>query len=336
MKSHDSGGKFITQYELMRRMTVLKRQKEYEWLAEISNTSLKIIAQDVITAYKNFFDKRSAFPKFKGKKKQKMVFPVRYDRMYFKDGYVRIEKIGFIKYKTDFNLEQGFGAKFYNPKISFNRANNKFFLSFGVEVENQNLDLQEYNVGIDLGIKELAVISYGSNSEYFHNINKTAHMRKLLNELKLTQRALSRKYRSNPNRKTNNIVKLENKVRKLYYKITNIRDNYIHQITHYIVKLAPSRIVMEDLDVMDMMKNKYLAKFIFQQCFYKFQRYLQYKCEFYGVPFVKANRYFPSSKKCSCCGNIKTITLMDRIYNCDVCGLVIDRDLNAAINLENY
>ena len=100
--------------------------------------------------------------------------------------------------------------------------------------------------------------------------------------------------------------------------------------------MAPSKIVMEDLDVMDMMKNKYLAKFLFQQCFHKFQRYLQYKCEFYGVPFIKVNRYFPSSKRCSCCGNIKAITLMDRIYNCDVCGLVIDRDLNAAINLENY
>lgn len=228
IENYNAGGKFITQYELMRRMTALKKQEEYKWLAEISSKSLGVIAQDIITAYKNFFDKRVAFPKFKAKKKQKMVFPVRYDRMYFKDGYVRIEKIGFIKYKTDFSLEQGFGAKFYNPKISFNRANNKFFLSFGVEVENQNLDLQKYNIGVDLGIKELAVISYGSNNEYFHNINKTACMRKLLNNLKLTQRMLSRKYRSNPNRKTNNIVRLENKVRKLYYKITNIRDNYIH------------------------------------------------------------------------------------------------------------
>ena len=137
--------------------------------------------------------------------------------------------------------------------------------------------------------------------------------------------------------KTNNIMKEEDKLRKLYAHVSNIRMNYIHQTTHFLVSKLPRRVIMEDLDIVDMMKNKHLSKAIKEQCFHEFIRQMRYKCEWRGIEFVQANRFYPSSKTCSCCGNIKRdLKLKDRVYKCDVCGLVIDRDYNAAINLSRY
>lgn len=137
--------------------------------------------------------------------------------------------------------------------------------------------------------------------------------------------------------KTKNIVRVEEKARKIYRKIANIRRNYIHQTTHALVAILPKRVVMEDLKVMNMMKNKYLAKAVSEQWFSEFRRQMEYKCAWNGIEFIKADTFYPSSKTCSCCGNIKkNLTLKDRVYRCDVCGAVIDRDFNAALNLSRY
>lgn len=137
--------------------------------------------------------------------------------------------------------------------------------------------------------------------------------------------------------KTNNIIKLEHEIRLIYRKLNNIRNNHIHQTTNKIIKLKPHRVVMEDLNIQGMMKNKHLSKAIQEQCFYEFIRQMKYKCEWNNIKFIQVDRFYPSSKTCSCCGNVKKdLKLSDRVYKCDKCGLVIDRDYNASINLSNY
>ena len=137
--------------------------------------------------------------------------------------------------------------------------------------------------------------------------------------------------------KTNNIIKLEKQIRILYRKLTNIRSNHIYQSINTILKEKPYRVIMEDLNVKNMMKNKHLSQSISEQCFYKFTSTMKYKCEWNGIEFIQVDRFYPSSKTCSGCGNVKKdLKLSDRTYICSECGLVIDRDLNASINLMNY
>ena len=180
----------------------------------------------------------------------------------------------------------------------------------------------------------------------FKNINKSKEVKRLKKIIKRKQRKVSRKYEMNKikkggeNRcqfkKTNNIIKLEKEIRLLHRRLANIRSNHIHQATNKIVKTKPSRVVMETLNIKSMMKNRYLSKAIAEQCLYDFKVKIKYKCEFYGIEFVEADKWYPSSKTCSCCGAIKKdLKLKDRIYQCS-CGLKIDRDFNASINLSRY
>ena len=179
----------------------------------------------------------------------------------------------------------------------------------------------------------------------FHNINKSQRVRKLKSKLKHLQRNVSRKYDTN-NRlkvyedkwhKSNKIIKLEKQIAEIYRKLANIRNNYLHQTTHYLVSLNPKQITIEDLDVSRMMKNRHLSRAIAEQCLYEFRRQIEYKSEERGIKVVVVPRFYPSSKTCSCCGNYKKdLKLSYRIYRCEHCGSVIDRDFNAALNLERY
>lgn len=190
-----------------------------------------------------------------------------------------------------------------------------------------------------------------SYSKKYKNINKRYKIKLLEKRLKRAQRKLSRKILNNiesydENRRPKyirslkdckNIQKQIHIVQNLYKKLTNIRNNYIHQVTTEIVKTKPSKIVLEDLNVSGMMKNKNLAKSIADSKWYEFRRQILYKAELYNIEVVLANRFYPSSKTCSCCGNYKKdLKLKDRTYICYECGLIIDRDINAAINLANY
>lgn len=199
------------------------------------------------------------------------------------------------------------------------------------------------SIGIDLGIKELVVTS---DNEIFRNVNKTVVVKKLQKRLKRKQRQISRKYLMNKEgdkfKKTKNIVKLENKIKLLNRRLSNIRNNHIHQVTTQIVKTKPMRVVMEDLNVKGMMKNKHLSKSIGEQGFSKFISYMRYKCANQGTEFVLADRFYPSSKLCSSCGTKNSmLKLKDRIYKCvdPKCKLhtePIDRDYNASLNLSKY
>ena len=193
-------------------------------------------------------------------------------------------------------------------------------------------------VGIDLGIKDLAVCS---DKNTYKNINKTDRIKRLEKQKRRKQREISRKYLMNKDGekyvKTKNIVKAELALLKLNHKLTNIRKNYIHQVTNEIINRKPKFIVLEDLNVQGMMKNKHLAKAIQQQSLAEFAKILEYKAKQNNIEVIYADRFYPSSKTCSCCGAIKhDLKLKDRIFKCDSCGLVIDRDYNASLNLYLY
>lgn len=338
-KLYDLGERHLSAFDMINLLKPLKNDGEHEWLYEVSNRSLQIACQDLDKAYKSFFKKQSGFPKFKSRKRSKPNYPICTTGFYFNEGKVQIQKLGKVKYKTDFDLPQGRDAKFSNPRISF--INGKWILTFGMECENQTPELTEKRVGIDLGIKDLAVVAIDNESAVFHNINKSQSVRKLKRKIIYLQRSISRKYEQNRvgNKyfKTNNILRQEIKLRRLYARLSNIRSNYIHQCTHHIVSKLPCRVVMEDLNVSGMMKNKHLSKAIQEQCFFEFIRQMKYKCEWNGIEFIQVSRFYPSSKTCSNCGCIKhDLKLSDRTYFCPECGFVIDRDLNAAINLMKY
>lgn len=335
---YSSGDKRLSGFDMINLLKPLKTESEHTWLAEVSNSALCHVCCDLDKAYKSFFKKTSGFPKFKSRKRSKPNFPIR-ETLYFKDGFAVIEKLGKVKCKSDFDLPQGRGNKFTNPRIA--NANGKWILSFGTECENQAQELTDVSMGTDLGVKDFVTADFGGEKLVFHNINKSERVRKLKRKLRHLQRTISRKYESNRvgNRyvKTNNIVKCEENLRRTHARIANIRTNYIHQTTHKLVSLRPKRIVAEDLNVQGMLKNKHLSKAIQEQCFYEFIRQIKYKSEWSGIEFVQADRFFPSSKTCSQCGNIKhDLRLRDRTYVCEECGLVIDRDYNAAVNLSRY
>lgn len=342
IERYKNGEKHLSGFDMIRLLTPLKQSEEYVWLREVSNTSLQRTCSSLAEDYNSFFKKRTGFPKFKSRKRSKPSYPVRCDTgaFYFNEGSVQIQKLGRVKYKSDISFPQGRDAKFCNVRISY--VLGKYMLSFSMECENQAPRLNEYSMGIDLGIKDLAVVACNDQQLVFHNINKSKKVRALKRKLKHTQRIISRKYEASRKRtgryeKTQNILREEEKLKRIHARLANIRHNYLHQITAKLISMLPGTVVMEDLNVTGMMKNKHLSKAVQEQCFYEFIRQMQYKCEWNGIEFIRADRFYPSSKTCSCCGAIKhDLKLKDRTYVCQGCGATIDRDYNAAINLMRY
>lgn len=222
-----------------------------------------------------------------------------------------------------------------NPRFTYDGL--YWYVSVAIEVDENTVFSLNEGIGIDLGIKDLAICSDGNT---YKNINKTQKVKKLEKRKRRLQRSISRRYKENKKGvsyyKTSNVIKREKELLKLIKRLTNIHQNYLHQITSEIVKRKPSFICIEDLNVSGMMKNKHLSKAIQQQGFYEFRRQIEYKSEWNNIPVIIADRFFPSSKLCSCCGHIKKdLNLSDRIYKCE-CGNVIDRDFQASLNLKIY
>ena len=336
-ENYKNGGKFISDNDLRKEITQLKKS-ELQWLKEVSNNVAKQSVKDACDSYKRFFKGLADKPRFKSRRKSKPSFYNDNCKLKVKDKSVLIEKVGWVNIKP---YSIPLDVKYSNPHISFDGK--YWYISVGVERELPKVKLTDESIGIDVGVKYLAICSNGMT---FKNINKTKEVKRLKKVLKRKQRKVSRKYEINKikkggeNRcqfkKTNNIIKLEKEIRLLHRRLTNIRSNHIHQATNKIVKIKPSRVVMETLNIKGMMKNRHLSKAIAEQCLYEFKRQIQYKCKKYGIEFVEADKWFPSSKTCSCCGDIKKdLKLKDRVYQCS-CGLKIDRDLNASINLSRY
>ena len=314
----------------------IRKNDDFKWLYNVSGQITAQAFADLEDAYKNFFDGLAQRPKFKNKKKSKKSFYVRYDAIKFSNNRVNIEKIGKVKYSSNYKIPKL--DKYTNPRCHFDGK--YWYLTFGFEHGESQASLNEdLSIGIDLGISHLAIVNHLDKP--IKNINKSKEVRRLKKKLKRLQRQVSRKYEMNKKGskfvKTNNIIKLEKQIKLVHRRLNNIRNNHIHQATNKIIKLNPYRVVMEDLNVSGMMKNKHLAEKIAEQKFYEFKRQMKYKCQFNKIEFFEADRWYPSSKACSCCKNIKKdLKLSDRTYNCNVCGLVIDRDKNASINLGNY
>ena len=345
-ENYESGGGFLSDYDLRKEFTKLKSTEEYKWLNDYSNNITKQAIKDACLAYKRFFKGQSAFPKFKSKRKSKPSFYMDTDKIRFTNKTVKLEKITLSRKKNKQKLNWirlaeknkiPTDSKYINPRITFDGID--WWISVGVEYDdNAEIPVND-GVGIDLGIKDLAICSNIDKS--YKNINKTQKVRKLKKKKRRLQREISRKYENNKKGdsycKTSNIIKAEKKLLKLNHRLTNIRHNYLHQVTTEIVKRKPKFIVLEDLNVKGMMKNKHLSKAVAEQCFYEFYRQIEYKSSWNNIKFIIADRFYASSKICSCCGAVnKELKLSDRIYKCDNCNAVIDRDKNASINLYKY
>ena len=345
-ENYESGGKFISDSELRKQFTQLKKQDNFLWLNKISNDVTKQAIKDACDAYKKFFKGLTKYPKFKSKKHTVHSFYQDVFKIKFTSTHVKIEgiagsrksnrqKLNWIKLAEKDRIP--IDCKYYNPRIKFDGVN--WWLTIGVDFkENKTSMNSKDGICIDLGIKDLAICS---DDNVYKNINKTKKVKQLEKKKRRLQRSISRKYENNKKGesycKTNNIIKSEKKLLKLNHKLTNIRTNYLHQTTSKIVKREPSFIVIEDLNVKGMMKNRHLSKAVQEQKFYEFRRQITYKSEWNNIQLIVADRWFPSSKLCSCCGCIKKdLKLSDRIYVCKECGNIIDRDYQAALNLKQY
>ncbi|MGV8153357.1 MAG: RNA-guided endonuclease InsQ/TnpB family protein [Alkaliphilus sp.] len=321
----------------------IKVLKEYEWINLCGSKARKKAICNAETSYKRFFKGKSKFPKFK--KKNKSDVKLYFSKNNKTDWKVERHRLNIPTLKWIRLKEKGYiptHSKIVSGTVS--KKGGRYYVSVIVEEEVTTTkdDNTVQGIGIDLGLKDFAVTSNGVVKK---NINKTQKVKKLEKKLRREQRELSRKYESLKTRTKNikkgkatrqNIEKQIVEVQKVHQKLTNIRTDYINKTINEIVKQKPSYITIEDLNVSGMMKNRHLSKAIAKQRFYEFRIKLEQKCKFNGIELRVVDRFYPSSKTCSCCGNIKKdLKLSDRIYTCDECNLSTDRDKNAAINLEN-
>jgi putative transposase len=334
-ENYKNGGKFISDNDLRKELTQVKKKEEFKWLNEYSNNITKQAVKDGCEAYKKFFKKLSDKPKFKCRRKSKPAFYQDTEKTKFSNTHVRLEKIGWVRLSEKSRIPPN--TKISNPRVTHDGLH--WYISVGIEVADKKCELTGESIGIDLGLKDLAIIS--NMEKPIENINKTKRVKKLEKKLRRLQRKVSRKYLKNKKGgsycKTSNIVKLEKEIIKVHRNLDNIRTDYRHKATTEIVKTKPSRIVMESLNVVGMMKNKHLSKAIAKQGFYEFKAMIAYKSKRQGTEFVEADKWYPSSKTCSCCGHVKPkLSLSERTFKCECCGVEIDRDKNASINLSRY
>ncbi|MCC5433438.1 transposase [Clostridium perfringens] len=340
---YEREGKFVSGMDFSKWLNneYIPNNQEMKWIKEVSSKATKQAIMNGDKSFRDFFKKAKGFPKFKKKKNQdvKAYFPKNNKTDWTIERHrVKIPTLGWIRLKE-------FGYIPVNSIVKSGTVSQKadrYYVSILVE-ENDKKVYKSTNegVGIDLGVKEFVVCSDGIK---FKNINKTSTVKKIEKKLKREQRKLSRKYESLKIRNKNikegratrqNIQKQVVKVQKLHQRLTNIRTDYINKIVSSIIKQKPSYITIEDLNVKGMMKNKHLSKAIASQKFFEFKTKLTFKCKENHIELRIVDRFYPSSKTCSNCGEIKQdLKLSDRIYKCD-CGLTIDRDLNSSINLKN-
>ena len=341
---YDSEKRFLSGMDFQKWLNniYLKKNPEYSWIKEVSSKSVKQSIMNADRAFKRFFKRQSGFPRFKKKNRADV-------KMYFVKnnpndclcerhrisiptlGWVRLKERGYIPVsKQGYRIKSG----------TVSRKAGRYYVSVLIDMpDTEKTQLNTFGLGIDLGIKEFAVMSNGIVKK---NINKTTKLRKLEKQLKREQRCLSRKYEDLKKRNKKkgeatrqNIQKQLLKVQKLHQRINNIRTDYMNKTIAEIVKTKPSYITIEDLNVKGMMKNRHLAKAVASQKFYEFRIKLETKCKETGIELRIVNRWYPSSKLCHKCGSLKKdLKLSDRKYICK-CGYHADRDFNASLNLRD-
>ena len=339
-KLHEDGKKFMSsnKFRIWLNNEYLPQHPEYSWIKEAYSKAVTQSVNNGQTAFTRFFNHESAFPNFKkkGKSDVKMYFvknnpkDCHCERHRIKIpslGWVRIKEKGYIPTTKD-----GYVIRSGSVSVKADR----YYVSVLVEVsDNKTINHFDEGIGIDLGLKDFAIVS---NGRTYQNINKSARLKKLERQLIREQRCLSRKYenlKKGDATQRANIQKQKLKVQKLHHRIDNIRTDYINKTIAEMVKIKPSYITMEDLNVKGMMKNRHLSKAVASQKFYEFRAKLLAKCKESGIELRVVDRWYPSSKTCHCCGSIKKdLKLSDRIFKCR-CGYIEDRDFNAALNLRD-
>lgn len=343
---YENGEKFMSakSFSVWLNNEFMPNNPEFLWIKEASSKSVKKSMENACTAFARFFKKQSSFPRFKKKNKSdvkmyfvktdaKTVIPCERHRIKIPTlGWIRLKEKGYIP-----TTKQGYVIKSGTVSVKAGR----YYVSVLIDVPDiEKPQLNNFGLGIDLGVKEFATISNGVVKK---NINKSAELKKLEKQLKREQRCLSRKYEDLKRRSKKmkgeatrqNIEKQIKKVQKLHHRMDNIRTDYINKCVNEIVKTKPSYITIEDLNVRGMMKNRHLAKAVASQKFYECRTKLEAKCKESGIELRIAGRWYPSSKKCHECGHVKKdLKLSDREYICE-CGYHADRDYNASLNLRD-
>ena len=316
----------------------LPANQDKSWIKEVYSKAVKHSIEDADRAFKRFFDHQSNFPRFKkkGKSDPKMYFVKNNPKDCLCERHrLKIPTLGWVRIK-----EKGYlpttksGLTIKSGTVSMKAG--RYYVSVVVEVPDP-VPYRDYGegLGIDLGLKDLATLS---NGKHYKNINKTPRVRKIEKKLRREQRCLSRKYeniKKGEASQRKNIQKQKLKVQKLYQRLEHIRTDHINKTIDQVVRTKPSYIVIEDLNVSGMMKNRHLSKAIASQKLREFRDKLEKKCSVKGIELRIADRWYPSSKRCHCCGRIrKDLRLSERTYRCE-CGYHCDRDLNASLNLRD-
>lgn len=324
-KDWKKGDPQLSKYELakMLRAEYNDPNGDKAWLKQGCSQAIKQAVYDAYSALLNFFQGRG-FPRFKSRHRCWPKFYVPVEKVRVDTQRVNLPKVGW----TITSEQLPRDTKFSNPRVIFDGK--YWYLAVGVELEDQTQSAMGEPIGVDLGVKSFATVS---DERVYKNIAKTKEVKQLEKKLKRAQRKQARRY-VNGKEGSQNYRKSVAQVRSIHRRIANIRNNHCHQVTADLVRTKPSVIVIEDLNVNGMLKNHKLAKAIAEVSFSEFRRQLEYKCAWNGIMLLVADRFFPSSKTCNVCGNVKNrLSLGERTYHCEACGTVIDRDLNAAINL---
>lgn len=317
----EKGGKRPTAIDL-HKLWVKEVKSEKKWTYEVSKCSPQQALRNLDEAFKRVFKvKGSKSPKFKTKGLTDSFYLE--GAIHIKENKIKLPKFGWLKCSEDLpNCEV--------KNVVVSRHSEHWFVSFKVENLPEITEKKRDKVGVDLGIRTLATISDGSESP------AVRAYRKFKRKLRIAQRQVSKKFIKGTKKQSNNYYKAKTKVARIHYKIACLRKDALHKLTSNLAK-NHREIIIEDLNIKGMSRNHKLASAILDGGFYEFRRQLEYKAVWYDSKVTVANRYYPSSKICSTCGNKKeNLSLKERIYHCESCGLKIDRDLNAAINLENY
>lgn len=349
-ENHKLGRPFIKAKDLRKQFTQFKRTPEYRTeFNKASNDAMKQGIRDAIGAFEKFFAHKANYPKFKSAHKAKPSFYQDTHVIKFTETHVRIQNISDTKRRSRDVLNWirlaehnriPINAKYVNPRITYDGLN--WWITVGIEVPDEQPVILSDGIGIDLGIKDLAILSDGTK---YANLNKSQHIKELKRRERRLQRSISRKFRKNNPitkkgvryKKTRNITKIQKQLLKLTRRITSILREHTQEVITETVAKKPKFIVLEDLAVKNMLKNKKLSKAIAGQRFSIFRKLMTDACQKHRIPLFIANRWLPSSKLCCKCGHIKRdLTLRDRTYKCPICGNVIDRDYQSAINLKNY
>ena len=315
-KYYKETGKFLSYLQLAKELTILKR--EYTWLKEAPSQALQQVLKQLETAFSNFFERKSGYPKFKSKKKfnQSLQIPQGFK---IKGGGLYLPKLR--KRPIKIKLHRKIKGNIKRIIVSMNKIN-QFFVSIVTDYTPKKLPKSNKKIGIDLGLKHFLITSNG------RKIPLPKWFKKSENLIKKVQRKLSRKQKG-----SNRYEKTRQRLAKLQLKISNQRLDFLHKLSKQLID-ENQVIAVESLNIKGMIKNHKLAKYIANASWGKFLELLKYKAEWYGRTILEVNRFIPTSKMCNKCGYIKKdLKLSERTWTCPKCGFEHDRDINAAKNI---